>query len=175
MKTFLYMCEECWPIKHTQTPIHFYICVCVYKYIYIHAAQLYPSHLNCRASSPAHSIGALSLTTDIILIAHHGRVVCPHSHPDSLCAQNPTTENSGLRVSESLRTAVSVRCVSPKSVLFSCLPLAHRTPQKHGNKRTQAQSDVLELSGTEARGDAQTGRSSLYICWGESNLPSSPV
>ncbi|CAJ1085201.1 hypothetical protein F2P81_011597 [Xyrichtys novacula] len=43
--------------------------------------------------------GAQSLTTDITLIAHHGRVVCPHSHPDSLCAENPTTENSGLRVS----------------------------------------------------------------------------
>lgn len=59
----------------------------------------------CRPRSPSPSIGAQSLTTDIVLIAHCGRVVSPHSHPDSLCAENPTMENSGLRVSEGLQTA----------------------------------------------------------------------
>lgn len=44
---------------------------------------------NCRARSPSRSTGAQSPTTDIILIAHHGRVVCPHSHPDSVCAEKP--------------------------------------------------------------------------------------
>lgn len=59
------------------------------------STELHPSHHNCRARSPSRSTGAPSLTTDIILIAHRGQVVCPHSHPDSLCAENPTTENSG--------------------------------------------------------------------------------
>lgn len=71
--------------------------------------QFYPSHL--KAHSPSYSTVVQSLTTDIILIAHHGRVVCPHRHPDSLCAENPTTENSGLRVSGGLWTAETVCCV----------------------------------------------------------------
>lgn len=73
--TSLYTCEECWHI----TNAHTHACT--------NTAKLYPSHLNCRARSPSRSTGAQSLTTDIILIAHHGRVVCPHSHPDSLCAE----------------------------------------------------------------------------------------
>lgn len=105
--------------------------------------NLYPSHLNCRARSQSRSTGAQSLTTDIILIAHRGRVVCPHSHPDSLCAENPTTENSGLRVSGGLRTAVSVRCVSllnlSSSHLFDC-PAAY--PQEHEKSQTQTQTGV---------------------------------
>lgn len=71
----------------------------------------------CRPSSPAPSIGAQSLTTDIILIAHCGPVVSPNSHSDSLCAENPTMENSGLSVSEGLQTA-SVLPVPKNSNLF---------------------------------------------------------
>lgn len=100
-RTSLYMCEVCWHITNTETHAR------------TNTAKFYPSHLNCRARTPSRSTGAQSLTTDIILIAHRGRVVCPHSHPDSLCAENPTTENSGLRVSGGLWTAVSVRRVSP--------------------------------------------------------------
>lgn len=102
---------ECSHITSTHTHAH------------TNTAKFYPSHLKCRNRSPSRSTGAQSLTTDIILIAHRGRVVCPHSHPDSLCAENPTTENCGLRVSGGLRTAVSVRCVSPKSILLSSLRL----------------------------------------------------
>ncbi len=117
-------------------------------------AKLHPSHLNCRARSPSRSTGAQSLTTDIILIAHHGRVVCPHSHPDSLCAENPTTENSGLRVSGGLRTAVSVLCVSPKSILISSLRLPGYIPREHGNSRAQTQTGMCMCVcfGLEARG-----------------------
>lgn len=84
-------------------------------------AKLYLFHLNCRAHSPSCSTGAQ--TTDIILIAHHSQVVSPHSHPDSLCAEILTTENSGLTVSGGLRTAARVCCVSPKSIFLSSLQL----------------------------------------------------
>lgn len=101
-------------------PLHVYVQFLSY---YTHTCtNIYTSHLNCSARTLSRSIGAQSLTTDIILIAHRGRAVCPHSHPDSLCAEKRTTENSGLRVSEGLRTVVSVHRVSPKSVLLLHTP-----------------------------------------------------
>lgn len=95
----------------------------VHMHAHTNTAKYYPSHLKCRTRSPSRSTGSQSLTTDIILIAHRGRVVCPHSHPDSLCAENPTTENCGFRVSGGLRTAASACCASPKSILLSSLRL----------------------------------------------------
>lgn len=92
----LYTHEDYWHIGNTHMHTHRNTAKCF-------------SHLNCRAHSPSCSTGAQSLTTDIILIAHHSQVVCPHSHPDSLCAEILTTENSGLTVSGGLRTAASVR------------------------------------------------------------------
>lgn len=66
--------------------------------------NLFPFHLKCRAGSPSPSVGSQSPTTDIRLIARCGPVVYPHSHPDPLCAETPTMENSGLRGSEGLQT-----------------------------------------------------------------------
>lgn len=114
------------------------------------AAKLYPFHLNWRAHSPSRSTGAQSLTTDIILIAHRGWVVCPHSHPDSQCAENPTTENGGLRVSGGLRTAESVHRVSSESIPLSSPRLHCFISQEHGSSRAQAKTGVRGMFWTRS-------------------------
>lgn len=132
-------------------------------------AKPYSSHLNCRAHSPSCSTGAQSLTTDIILIAHHSQVVCPHSHPDSLCAQNPITENSGLTVSGGLWTAASVYCVSLKSIFLLSLQLHCCIPHEHRSSGGQTQSHVCGTFWTLHNKKERT-LECIYVC--VCNLPS---
>lgn len=93
-------------------------------------------HLECmHAQTPDSSYSTVgqSLTTDIIQIAHHGRVVCPHRHPDSVCAENPTNGKQQFESvwSKQIQSAASFRHQS------SCHSLGLLTayPQKHRNNR----------------------------------------
>lgn len=138
-------------------PIHnIFIHMCRVLACHAKTLQSYiPPILYCRACSPSRSTGAQSLTTDI-LIAHHGRVVCPHSHPVQKTQQRKTVVSECLEVCGQPRvSAVSLLnlSVSPKSILlsspFDC-PAAYPRNMETVDGRPKLM--CVECFGLEARG-----------------------
>lgn len=145
-----------WSVLTSHKPTH----TCTHKHRKIYIPPTLTAGLALNLAPQGHR----AWPQTIILIAHRGRVVCPHSHPDSLCAENPTTENSGLRVSGGLRTAASVRCVSPKSILLSSLRLPRCMPPGTWEE-SSSDSDWCARNASDSEWEGKKRRYiSAFIC-----------